>query len=253
MTYQPSTVLITGATGDFGKAFCRRYEEIGCQIIVHGRNKAKVEELCEELDVETYPLVFDVTDKQATLEALSSIPPLFEKIDLLINNAGGALGLDKAQDALLEDWENMISMNVTGLVRVTNIILKGMANRQKGHVINIGSISGNWPYPGGHVYCATKAFVKQFTLAMRADLQGTNIRVSNIEPGMVETKFSFERFKGDKDRADAVYANTTPLTAEDIAETVFWASTLPPHVNINTLEVMPTKQTFAGLVMERDE
>ena len=253
MTYHPSTVLITGATGDFGKAFCKRYAEIGCKIIVHGRNKDKVEALCAELETDTYPLVFDVTDKQASLQALSSVPSKYQNIDLLINNAGGALGLDKAQDALLEDWENMISMNVTGLVRVTNVILKGMANRKKGHIINIGSISGNWPYPGGHVYCATKAFVKQFSLAIRADLQGTNVRVSNIEPGMVETKFSYERFKGDKDRADAVYANTTPLTAEDIAETVFWTSTLPQHVNINTLEVMPTKQTFAGLVTERDD
>ncbi len=200
----------------------------------------------------TYSLLFDVCDKQATIKAISAIPEEFQDIDLLINNAGGAFGLDKIQDAILEDLEDMIEMNDTSLVRITRLVINGMVKRKCGHIINIGSTAGNWPYGGGHVYCATKAFIRQFSFAIRPDLQGTNVRVTNIEPGMVETSFSLARFKGDKAKADAVYANTIPLVAEDIAESVFWAATLPEHVNINTLELMPTKQSFGGLVVERD-
>lgn len=251
-TYTPKCVLITGATGGFGKAFAERFAAIGAKLVLHGRNADKLEALCAELDVPTHKLLFDICDKQATLDQIAAIPAEFQDIDLLINNAGGALGLDKAQDADLEDWETMIEMNNTSLVRITRLILSGMAERKRGHIINIGSIAGNWPYGGGHVYCAVKAFVKQFSLAIRPDLQGTNVRVTNIEPGMVETAFSLARFKGDAAKADAVYAGTTPLKAEDIAESVFWAATLPEHVNINSLEVMPTKQSFGPLIVERD-
>ena len=146
----------------------------------------------------------------------------------------------------------MIEMNNTSLIRISRLVLPQMVAAKSGHIINIGSIAGNWPYPGGHVYCAVKAFVRQFSLALRSDLLGANIRVSNIEPGMAETPFSLNRFKGDAEKAEAVYANTAPLTAEDIAETVFWTATLPAHVNINTLEVMPTKQTLAAFNIERD-
>ncbi len=251
-TYTPQCVLITGATGGFGKAFAKRFANTGAKLILHGRNEEKLNALAVEFSVPVYPLLFDICDKQNTIDAMNAIPEEFQDIDLLINNAGGALGLDKIQDATLEDLENMIEMNDTSLVRITRLVIAGMTKRKRGHVINIGSIAGNWPYGGGHVYCAVKAFVKQFSLAMRPDLQGTNVRVTNIEPGMAETPFSLARFKGDREKADAVYANTAPLTAEDIAESVFWAATLPEHVNINSLEVMPTKQSFGPLIVERD-
>ena len=197
-------------------------------------------------------MIFDICDKQATLEALNAIPDDFKDVDVLINNAGGALGLDKVHEANLDDWENMIEMNNTSLIRITRTLLPNMVERKKGHIINIGSIAGNWPYPGGNVYNAVKAFVKMFSLSIRADLTGTNVRVTNIEPGIAETPFSVARFKGDTEKAAAVYADTTPLTADDIAETVTWAATLPEHVNVNTMEVMPTKQTFSPLHVERD-
>ncbi|MAZ76639.1 MAG: NAD(P)-dependent oxidoreductase [Micavibrio sp.] len=252
-TYKPECVLITGATGGFGEAFCERFAAIGAKIIVHGRSEAKVRALCEKLDVPTYPLIFDICDKQATLSALSKIPADFQDIDVLINNAGGALGLDKAHESDLDDWENMIEMNNTSLIRITRTLLPNMVTRKKGHIINIGSIAGNWPYPGGNVYNAVKAFVKMFSLSIRADLQGTNVRVTNIEPGIAETPFSMARFKGDEEKAAAVYANTKPLNADDIAESVFWAATLPEHVNVNTMEVMPTQQSFGPLIVERNE
>lgn len=251
-THTPKCVLITGATGGFGKAFAKRFAETGAKLILHGRNEEKLNTLAAEFSVPVYPLLFDICDKQATLEAINNIPEDFKDIDLLINNAGGALGMDKIQDTTLEDLEDMIQMNDTSLVRITRLIVSGMAARKRGHIINIGSIAGNWPYPLGNVYCAAKAFVKQFSLAIRSDLQGTNVRVTNIEPGMAETPFSLARFKGDQEKANAVYANTNPLTAEDIAESVFWAATLPEHVNINSLEVMPTKQSFGALAVERD-
>lgn len=251
-THTPKCAMITGATGGFGKAFAERFAATGCKLILHGRNAEKLDALAKSFDVPVHTLIFDLRDKEGTIEQINAIPDDFKNIDLLINNAGGALGLDKAHEANLEDWEGMIEMNNTSLVRITRLILAGMVDRKCGHIINIGSIAGNWPYPNGNVYCAVKAFVKQFSLAIRADLTGTNVRVTNIEPGMAETPFSLARFKGDKKKADEVYAKTTPLTAEDIAESVFWSATLPEHVNINTLEVMPTKQSFSALTIERD-
>jgi len=255
-THTPKCVMITGATGGFGEAFARRFAATGAKLILHGRSQEKLDQLCkslgETIDAPIHKIVFDLLDRDETTKQINAIPDEFKNIDLLINNAGGALGLDKAQDADITDWENMIEMNNTSLVRITRLILPTMVDNKSGHIINIGSIAGNWPYPGEHVYCALKAFVKQFSLAIRADLTGTNVRVTNIEPGMAETPFSLSRFKGDQTKADAVYANTKPLLAEDVAESVFWAATLPEHVNINTLEVMPTKQAFAPLTVERD-
>lgn len=251
-TQTPKIVFITGATGGFGITMAQRFAAAGSKIILHGRNQEKLDKLAAELNTETHTLCFDIMDKEAIIKAINSIPEDFQDIDLLINNAGGAFGLDKFHEANLEDLENMITMNNTSLIQITRQVLPRMAKNKKGHIINIGSISGNWPYPGGHVYCAVKAFVKQFSLALRGDLQGTNVRVSNIEPGMAETPFSLNRFKGDKEKADAVYANTNPLQAEDIAETVFWTASLPAHVNINTLELMPTKQSFGMHPVERD-
>lgn len=250
-SYLPKCVFITGATGGFGKAFAQRFADAGCKLVLHGRNAEKLDALAKELGVPVHQLVFDVRDKQETIKQIKAIPTDFADIDLLINNAGGALGLDKAHEADLEDWEAMIEMNNTSLVRITRLILEGMAKRKCGHVINIGSIAGNYVYPGANVYGAVKAFVKQFSLNIRADLVGTNIRVTNIEPGIAETPFSIARFKGDEKKAGEVYAGTVPLTAEDVAESVFWAATLPEHVNINRLELMPTKQTHGPLVVER--
>lgn len=252
MTYLPRTVLITGATGDFGRAMVSRFAAAGCRLVLHGRDNAKVEALVSAQNVPAYGMVCDMGDMTGIDAAVENLPDAFAGIDLLINNAGGALGLEKLQDANPDDLDAMIDMNVRGLVRMTRRILPHMAKAGCGHVINIGSTAGNWPYPGGHVYCASKAFVRQFSLAVRADLQGTGVRVTNIEPGMAETQFSLARFKGDAARAAKVYEGTTPLGAEDVAEAVYWCATLPEHVNINTLEMMPTAQSFSPLAVERN-
>jgi len=250
--HTPKCVMITGATGGFGTAFAKRFAALGCALILHGRNEEKLDQLAAQLDVPTHKVLFDITDKEKTRTALASLPDDFKNIDVLINNAGGALGMDKFQEADIDDLESMIDMNNSSLIRITRQILPIMVENKRGHIINIGSIAGNWPYPAGHVYCAVKAFVKQFSLALRGDLTGTNVRVTNIEPGMAETPFSLARFKGDADKAASVYANTIPLTAEDIAESVVWAACLPEHVNINTMEVMPTQQSLSPLHVERD-
>lgn len=251
MPYKPTTVLITGATGDFGKAFAQRFSALGCNLILHGRSPDKLDQMAETISTPVCTTCFDITDRAAMEQAFSAIPSQFQNIDLLINNAGGALGLDKAQDSNLDDWDAMVNMNVLGLIRMTRLVLSGMTARKHGHIINIGSTAGNYPYPGGHVYCASKAFVKQFSLSLRSDLQGTNVRVTNVEPGMVQTQFSLVRFKGDQAKADAVYANTSPLLPSDVAESVVWAATLPPHVNINRIEMMPTTQSPGALQVER--
>ncbi len=249
--YKPDLVLITGATGDFGKAFAKRFSSIGSKLILHGRDQSKIDAMLMAFPA-ACGIVFDITDKRAMKAAIDNLPPDFKNIDLLINNAGLALGLDKAQDADPDDWERMIDVDVKSLTIMTSLVLKGMTERKKGHIINIGSTAGSYPYMGGNVYGAAKAFVKQFSLNLRADLTGTNVRVTNMEPGQVETQFSTVRFKGDADRAAKVYAGTKSLTADDVAEAVFWAATLPPHFNVNRMEIMPTCQSFAGLSVERD-
>ncbi len=242
----PKTVLITGATGDFGKAFAERFAALGCDLILHGRNRKKMDALCA-LYQNAKGIVFDIADKDAMTAAVKDLPP----VDLLINNAGLALGLDRAHEASLDDWETMIDVNVTALARLTRLVAEGMAARKSGHIINIGSTAGNYPYRGASVYGATKAFVKQFSLALRADFSALGIRVTNLEPAQVETQFSTVRFKGDEGRAKGVYDGTVSLKAEDVAESVVWAATLPPHVNINRLEIMATTQYPAGLSIER--
>lgn len=249
--HTPKCVFVTGATGGFGEAFAQRFAETGAKLVLHGRSAEKLQKLCDSIDADIHPIIFDLKDKEGTIKAIESIPTEFKDIDLLVNNAGGALGLDKAHEAKLEDWDDMIEMNAASLARITRLVLPQMVERKNGHIINIGSIAGNWAYPGGNVYGAVKAFVRHFSLNLRADLIGTNVRVTNVEPGIAETPFSMARFKGDKEKADAVYEGTTALTADDIAETVFWAATLPEHVNINTVEVMPTQQSFSPLHVER--
>lgn len=249
--YVPQVVLITGATGGFGRAFAHRFAALGASLILAGRSPDKLRALAAELDTPCHLMAFDVRDRRAMEEAVAAIPPAFLAIDLLINNAGLALGQGPAQKADLDDWEVMVDTNDKALVLMTGLILPGMVERGHGHIINISSTAGSYPYPGGHVYCASKAFVTQFSLSLRADLNGSGVRVTSIEPGMVETDFSLVRFKGDAERARAVYADTTPLTAEDVAESVTWCATLPPHFNINRVELMPTVQAPGGLAVHR--
>lgn len=252
--YLPQTVFITGATGDFGRAFAKRFANIGSKLVLHGRSKEKLNKLIEELPdtSKIHDLTFDMNDRDSIKSSIDTLPENFKNIDLLINNAGLALGAEATEKSDINDWLEMININNTALVTVTDTILKKMSERKKGHIINIGSTAGSYPYPGGHVYCATKAFVKQFSLALRADLYSKNIRVTNIEPGMVETQFSPVRYKGNNNKAENVYASTTPLTADDVAESVFWAATLPEHCNINRIELMPTKQAPGALAVDRN-
>ena len=249
--YLPKIVMITGATGGFGAAFARKFAAAGCKLILTSRKTDKLDALVASLPVAVHKIILDIRDRKAIETALAAIPKEFRDIDLLINNAGGAFGLEAAQEAQLDDWQNMIESNNLGLVTCTHGVLPGMVKRQAGHIINIGSVAGTYPYPGGSVYCAVKAFTKQFSLALRADLIGTGVRVTNIEPGMVETEFSLNRFKGDATKAAKVYEGANALTADDIAETVFWAATQPPRVNINSIELMPTTQGPGPLIVHR--
>ena len=252
--HTPQTIFITGASAGFGAAMARRFAASlpACRLILASRRLERVQALAAELGAKALALALDVCDRNAVETAIKNLPADFAAVDLLINNAGLALGLEPAQRADLDDWQQMIDTNVTGLVNVTHALLPGMVARARGHIVNIGSTAGEWPYPGGNVYGATKAFVHQFSMNLRADLLGTPIRVSNIEPGLCGgTEFSNVRFHGDDAKAAKVYENTIPLTAEDIAETVYWVSTLPAHVNINTLQLMPVCQANGPLAIHR--
>ena len=237
-------VFVTGATAGFGTAITRRYLREGHTVIATGRRAerlAALEAECAGLPLHT--AVLDVRDKAAIDAVLAGLPEAFRAIDVLVNNAGLALGTAPAPDASLADWETMVDTNIKGLMYMTHAVLPDMLARGRGHLINLGSVAGHYPYPGGHVYGGTKAFVRQFSLNLRADLAGTPIRVTDVAPGLCSgTEFSTVRFHGDTAKAAGVYANTLALTAEDIAETVFWASTLPAHVNVNFLELMPVTQ-----------
>ncbi|MFJ5359720.1 bifunctional NADP-dependent 3-hydroxy acid dehydrogenase/3-hydroxypropionate dehydrogenase YdfG [Pectobacterium sp. CHL-2024] len=246
-------IFVTGATAGFGESITRKFISAGHKVIATGRRQERLDALKAELGDALYPLKLDVRDRQAIEQAVVALPAEWRTIDVLVNNAGLALGLEPAHKASVDDWENMIDTNNKGLVFMTRALLPAMVERNIGHVINIGSTAGNWPYAGGNVYGASKAFVQQFSLGLRADLSGTRIRVTNIEPGLVGgTEFSAVRFKGNDDKVSKTYDNTTPLTAEDVSEAVFWVATLPAHVNINTLEMMPVSQSFAGLSVHRE-
>jgi len=256
MSYTPKTVLITGATSDFGAAFAQRFAGLGANLVLSARNAEKLDTIITDIkanhtDITITPMICDMSSSDEICAAFADLDSDAQNIDLLINNAGGALGLDPFHKADINDLEAMISVNNTGLITITRLVIEGMVRRKAGHIINIGSVAGNYPYGGGHVYCASKAFTKQFSLALRSDLVGTKVRVTNIEPGLVKTGFSLSRFKGDKEKADAVYANTENITADDIAESVVWAATLPPRMNVNRIEIMPTTQYFGGLPVER--
>jgi len=246
------TILITGATAGFGAAFARRFIQDGYRVIATGRRTERLDSLAAELGPNLLPAKLDVTDHEAVAGFLETIPEAWRRIDVLVNNAGLALGLGPAWEAKLEDWDTMIATNISGLVHVTRAILPGMVARNRGTIINLGSVAGSYPYPGGHVYGGTKAFVKQFSLNLRADLVGKNIRVTNIEPGMVGgSEFSQVRFGGDAEKAAKVYEGLTPLVPEDIAEAAAWIVGLPSHMNINRLEMMPTCQASAAFAVKR--
>ena len=249
---QPAIVLVTGASSGFGEAIARRFVAAGARVVATARRSDRLKNLAADLGPRLLPVTLDVRDRAAVAEVVDGLPSEFAEIDLLVNNAGGALGLNPAQGADLDDWEQMIDTNCKGLAYCTRAILPGMVARRRGHVINLGSVAGTYPYPGGNVYGGTKAFVHQFSLDLRSDLHGTGVRVTCVEPGMADTEFSTVRFGGDKAKADAVYAGMQPLTADDVTEAVYWAATLPPHVNVNTIELMPVAQSFAPFQVARD-
>ncbi len=237
------TILVTGASAGFGTAFARRFVADGHRVIATARRAERLAALSAELGGRLLAWPLDVTDGPALAALPASLPDGWREVDVLVNNAGLALGLEPAWRASLAEWEQMIATNILGLTRLTRALLPGMVERNRGHVVNISSAAASYPYPGGNVYGATKSFVTQFSLNLKADLVGTSVRVTSIEPGMVEgTEFSTVRFGGDAERAKTVYAGTKSLTAEDIAETVAWAVGLPEHVNIDRIEVMPTCQ-----------
>jgi 3-hydroxy acid dehydrogenase / malonic semialdehyde reductase len=246
------TILVTGASAGFGAAIVRRFAAKGDRVVATARRLDKLEALAKELGAAILPLALDVQDRDAVERAVADLPPAFAMIDCVVNNAGLALGLEPAQRADLANWDRMIDTNCKGLVYVTRAVLPGMVERGRGHIVNIGSTAGSYPYPGGNVYGATKAFVHQFSLNLRADLHGTGVRVTCVEPGLCGgTEFSEVRFGGDKAKAAAIYAGLQPLTAEDIAEAVDWATSQPNHFNVNTIELMPVAQSFAPLQIHR--
>lgn len=246
------TAFITGATSGFGEAISRLLAKNGYKLILLARREERLKALANELGCENvYTITLDIRDKPRVFEAVKNIPEKFSDIEILVNNAGLALGQDSFIDASLEDFETMIDTNIKGLIYTTKAVLPIMKDRKSGYVFNLGSVAGNWPYPGGNVYGATKSFVRQLSFNLRNDLKGTNIRVTNIEPGIAKTEFSMVRFKGDKVKADSVYENTEYLRAEDIATIVLNCINMPSRANINSVEVMATTQTWAGLFVDK--
>jgi NADP-dependent 3-hydroxy acid dehydrogenase YdfG len=246
--------FITGATSGFGAACARLFAANGWHLVLCGRREERLAVLEVELSshVPVHSRVLDVRDEAAVNAMVAELPAAFSEIDVLVNNAGLALGLEPAHRCDMADWQQMIDTNIKGLLYCTRAILPGMVARRRGHVVNIGSVAGTYPYPGGNAYGATKAFVKQFSLNLRADLLGTQVRVTNVEPGLAETEFSLVRFKGIEEKAAKTYEGTQPLRGEDIAEIVYWAATRPAHVNLNSIEVMPVCQAFAPFAIARE-
>lgn len=245
------TILITGASSGFGLEIAKLFSKSGYRVVAVARREDRLKKLKTKIKKNILTIQLDVTDKKEVFKKLRKLPKPFDKVDILVNNAGFALGLDRANDALIEDWEKMIDTNIKGLLYVTKAILPNMIKRKSGYIFNIGSTAGSWPYEGGNVYGATKSFVRQFSFNLRCDLKGTNIRVTDIEPGLAQTEFSVVRFKGDEQKAQKVYENINPLKGQNIASIVFMCASQPPHVNINRLEVMPTCQSWGALVLEK--
>jgi serine 3-dehydrogenase (NADP+) len=245
------TVMITGATAGFGAASVRRFANAGWRVVATGRRADRLQKLIDEFGKEkVFTASFDMRKPDAIEAALAALPESFRNIDLLINNAGLALGTAPAQKASLEQWNQMIETNVTGLVTITHRLLPTLI-AQKGAIINISSVAASYPYPGGNVYGGTKAFVTQFSLGLRSDLHGTGVRVTSIEPGMAETEFTLVRTSGNQAASDNLYKGANPMKPEDLADTLFWVATLPPHMNINRLELMPVSQSFGPFQVDR--
>lgn len=253
MTTSSKTILITGASAGIGKATAELLaKQSDVRLILTGRRADKLAEVAATLACEAHILAFDIRDREATLAAMRGLPDAWREIDVLVNNAGLALGLSSFEEADYADWQVMIETNLMGVLSMTREILPAMRARGRGHIINLSSIAGTYHYPGAHVYGASKAFITYLSLALRADLLGSPVRVTNIEPGMVDTEFSIVRFKGDAERAGSVYAGVEPLHAEDIAETIRWAIAQPAHVNINRIEIMPVMQAACGPKVHRE-
>ena len=245
-------VLITGATSGFGMSCAELFSKKGYKTILIGRREERLLKLSKKLGVKkNFPIQLDVRNKVKVYKEIENLPNDFKKISVLINNAGLAWGFETAQDVEIGKWETMIDTNCKGLVYMTKAVLPGLIKRNKGHIVNIGSVAGTYPYGGGNVYGGTKAFVKQFSLGLKSDLLGTKVKITNIEPGMADTEFSLVRFSGNKKKAKDVYKNMTPLTGVDIAETIFWAVNRPSHVNINRIELMPLQQGFNFFAISR--
>lgn len=247
--------FITGATSGFGRAAARRFADAGWSLVLTGRRQERLDELKHELEgqVSVHTIVLDVRDGDAVKQAIDALPEAFKHVKVLINNAGLALAPQPSQTVDLKDWHTMIDTNITGLVNVTHALLDTLIAYGAGaSIINVGSIAGQWPYPGSHVYGASKAFVKQFSYNLRSDLLGTGVRVTDLAPGIAVTEFTLVRTKGNQQASDDLYRGTTPLTAEDIAEQMFYIATLPDHININRVEVMPTRQAWSPLAIDRD-
>ncbi len=242
---------MTGVTSGFGRATAEAFVRAGARVIGTGRREDRLRDVAARLRGRLHPVVLDLRERASIEAVLPALPPEWRAIDVLVNNAGLALGLEPAQRASLDDWEAMIETNCAGLVTMTRAVLPGMVERNRGHVVNVASVAATYPYPGGNVYGATKAFVRQFTLNLRADLLGTAVRATSIEPGMAETEFSLVRFQGDAARAAKVYEGVTPLTSDDIAEAILWTVTLPAHVNVNAIELMPVQQAFSPFAVSR--
>jgi len=250
MSLHGKTIVVTGATSGFGFACARMCAQQGARVVACGRRAERLAELKgQEKNIHTVSL--DVQDNDAVAKAMATLPEAFATIDVLINNAGLALGAGSYEAKPMAEIEQMVDTNIKGLLYCTHAILPQMITRNQGHIINMGSVAGSYPYPGGNVYGGTKAFVEQFSLNLRADLLGKNIRVTNIEPGMAETEFSLVRFNGDAAKSEAIYQGVQPLAAEDVAETIVWCLTRPAHVNINRIELMPTQQAFSGFAVHR--
>jgi 3-hydroxy acid dehydrogenase/malonic semialdehyde reductase len=246
------TAVITGASAGFGAAFARCFVREGWRVVALARRMDRLDALRQELGEAVLPLAVDLQDAAALEAALAGLPESHRTVDLLVNNAGLALGMEPVQDGDPDEWDVVLDVNCRALVRCTRALLPGMIERGRGHVINLGSVAATYPYAGGAIYGATKAFVHQFSLDLRSDLHGTGVRVTCVEPGLCGgTEFSNVRFRGDDAKAAQVYAGVTPLTAEDVAEAVWWAAALPAHVNINLLEMMPVDQSFAGFQINR--
>ena len=246
------TAFVTGATSGFGRAIAERLVRDRHRVIAAGRRRDRLEALRGALGEALLPFQLDVTDAAAVAALPGSLPEGWRAVDVLVNNAGLALGLSPAQESDLAQWDTMVATNITGLMHMTRALLPGMIGRDRGHVVNLGSVAGSYPYPGGHVYGGTKAFVKQFSLNLKADLVGSYVRVTDIEPGLCGgTEFSSVRFSGDDAKAAQVYHGTEPLTADDVAEAVAWVVSLPRHVNINRVEMMPTCQASGPLAVKR--